>query len=264
MSQPVPISIITIAYNNVQDIEPTLQSVISQDYAHIEYIVVDGASSDGTLDVIKRYRDKIDKLISEPDGGMYEAINKGIRLASGDVVGLIHAGDRLYSPDVITHIAEAFQDPDLDAIYGHSVLVDSNDRPVRVNRSRPFSRRRIRHGWMPSHQSIYMRKERFDRYGLYRSDLGGSGDYEFFIRHFYRHRPNARLLDQYIVRFSLGGQSTTGYRHLLRRQRTHVNCWRLNELRPPLMLVPLKLARKAPQFIRGLYRRFGIEGNQTA
>ena len=264
MSRPPRVSIITIAYNNARDIEPTLQSVISQNYPHIEYIVVDGASTDGTLGVIKGYREKIDKLISEPDGGMYEAINKGIRLASGDVVGLIHAGDRLFSPDVIMDIAGAFQDPDLDAIYGHSVLVDSNDRPVRVNRSRPFSRRSIRHGWMPSHQSIYMRKERFDRYGLYRSDLGGSGDYEFFIRHFYRHRLNARLLDQYIVRFSLGGQSTTGYRHLLRRQRTHVNCWRLNELRPPLMLVPLKLARKAPQFIRGLYRRFGIEGKQTA
>ena len=251
------ISIITIAYNNACDIEPTLQSVISQDYPHIEYIVVDGASTDGTLEVIKRYREKIDKLISEPDHGMYEAINKGIQAATGDVVGLMHAGDRLYSPDVITHIAEAFQDPDLDAIYGHSVLVDSNDRPVRVNRSRPFSRRRIRHGWMPSHQSIYMRKERLDRYGLYRTDLGGSGDYEFFIRHFYRYRPNVRLLDRYIVRFSLGGQSTTGYRHLLRRQRTHVNCWRINDLRPSLMLVPLKLARKVPQFVSGVYRRFG-------
>jgi len=137
--------------------------------------------------------------------------------------------------------------------------VDSTDRPVRVNRSGPFSRRRIRQGWMPSHQSIYMRKDRFDRYGLYRTDLGGSGDYEFFIRQFYRHRPNARLLDRYIVRFSLGGQSTTGYRHLLRRQQTHVNCWRLNDLKPPLMLVPLKLARKVPQFIRGLYRRFSME-----
>lgn len=255
MSMQQIVSIITIAYNNVCDIEPTLQSVISQDYPYIEYIVVDGASTDGTLEVINRYRHEIDQLISERDGGMYEAINKGIKAATGDVIGLIHAGDQLFKKDVVTLIAQAFQDNELDAVYGHSILVDSRDRPVRVNRSRPFSRRSIRQGWMPSHQSIYMRKERFDMYGLYRTDLGGSGDYEFFIRQFYRYRPNARLLDHYIVRFSLGGQSTTGYRQLLRRQRTHVNCWRLNDLRPPLMLIPLKLARKVPQFISGVYRR---------
>lgn len=259
MNDPIKVSLITISRNNSDDIEPTLQSVAGQDYPNIEYIVVDGASTDGTLDVIHQYQHLIDRLITEPDEGMYEAVNKGIRLATGDVIGLIHAGDRLYGPDVITHIAAAFQDPKLDAIYGHSVLVDSGDRIVRVNRSGAFSRGKIRRGWMPSHQSIYLRRARFEQYGLYRNDLGGSGDYEFFIRHFYRHPLSVRLLDRYIVRFSLGGQSTTKYQHLWRRQRTHEYCWRLNELKPPLMLIPLKLARKVPQFIRGLTRRFGTK-----
>lgn len=255
MNKPLRISIITIAHNNVSDIEPTLQSVINQDYPHIEYIVVDGASTDGTLDVIERYRSEIDQLISEPDEGMYEAINKGIQIATGDILGLIHAGDRLYSKDSITAIAQAFEDPELEATYGHSVLVDAQDRPIRVNPSRPFSRARIRRGWMPSHQSIYMRKERFEKHGAYRVDLGGSGDYEFFIRQFYKHPIRARLIDKYLIRFALGGMSTTSYHRLWRRQKIHANCWRMNGVKPPFLLIPLKLGRKIPQFIRGLRAR---------
>ncbi|TVQ41238.1 MAG: glycosyltransferase, partial [Wenzhouxiangella sp.] len=249
------ISIVTIAFNNVADIEPTIRSVIEQDYPNIEYIVVDGASTDGTVDIIKRHESDIDRLISEPDDGMYEAINKGLKEATGDVVGLIHAGDRLYSSDTIGAIAAAFEDPLLEASYGHSVLVNAADHPVRVNPSRPFSRSRIQRGWMPSHQSIYMRRERIERYGAYRVDLGGSGDYEFFIRQFYAHPIRARLIDKYLIRFSLGGQSTTNYHRLWRRQKVHAACWRINDIKPPAYLIPCKLARKIPQFVRGLAAR---------
>ena len=257
MTHPAPrISIITIAFNNATDIEPTLRSVVTQDYPAIEYIVVDGASSDGTLEIVKRYGNDIDQVISEPDEGMYDAINKGIAAATGDVIGLIHAGDRLYGTDVAGAIAKAFENPDLEATYGHSVLVNQADQPVRVNPSKPFSRARIRFGWMPSHQSIYMRRERFERYGAYRNDLGGSGDYEFFIRQFYRHPIRTKLIDKYLIRFSLGGRSTTNYHKILQRQQLHADCWRMNDLRPPFYLIPCKLARKAPQFMRGLAARF--------
>jgi len=255
MSDGPRISIITIAFNNADDIEPTLKSVVGQDYPYVEHIVVDGASTDGTLDIIQRYRDSINRLISEPDAGMYDAINKGIAAATGDVIGLLHAGDRLYGPDAISAIASAFDDPNLEATYGHSVLVDTSDRPVRVNPSKVFSRGLIRRGWMPSHQSIYMRRERFERYGAYRNDLGGSGDYEFFIRQFYRHRIRARLIDKYLIRFALGGRSTTNYHQLWQRQKLHANCWRMNDIRPPAYLIPCKLARKIPQFTRGLVAR---------
>ena len=257
MSQGVRISIVTIAFNNERDIGPTLDSVMAQDYPNIEYIVVDGASSDGTLGVIDRYRASIDRFVSEPDDGMYDAINKGIAMATGDVVGLLHAGDRLYSNDVIRSIARAFEDPRVEASYGHSILVNAADRPVRVNRSKPFSRARIRRGWMPSHQSIYMRRDRFERYGGYRNDLGGSGDYEFFVRQFYRHPIRAELIDKYLIRFALGGRSTTNYHQVLERQSLHANCWRMNNLRPPFYLVPCKLVRKIPQFLRGGIARIG-------
>lgn len=255
MNDTPRISIITIAFNNAADIEPTLQSVIEQDYPGIEYIVVDGASTDGTLDIIERYRDHIDRMISEPDDGMYEAINKGIRMATGDIVGLIHAGDRLYSSDIIYRIADQFARQEIDAIYGHSVHVDSNDRVVRVNRSPAFSRGAIRRGWMPSHQSIYMKKSVIERNGDYRTDLGPNADYEFFIRHFYRYPIEVARIDAFIVRFALGGSSTTSYHRILHRQKIHADCWRLNDLSPPIYLIPFKLARKGPQFIRGLFRR---------
>ena len=249
------ISIITIAFNNVTDIEPTLRSVIEQDYPGIEYIVVDGASTDGTLGIIERYREGIDQMMSAPDNGMYEAINRGIKLATGDIVGLIHAGDRLYSNDIVGRIAEKFRQQQIEAIYGYSVLVDSSDRVVRVNRSPEFSRGAIRRGWMPSHQSIYMRKSVISQNGDYRTDLGQNGDYEFFVRHFYKHSIRVARLDDFVVRFALGGSSTTNYRRVFHRQRIHADCWRINELDPPVYLIPFKLVRKVPQFIRGFVRR---------
>ena len=257
MSAKPRISIITIAFNNVADIEPTMQSVVNQDYPAIEYIVVDGASTDGTLGIIERYRSQIDEVISEPDSGMYEAINKGINRANGDIVGLIHAGDRLYSNDIVGRIADKFRRQEVDAIYGHSVLVNSSDRVVRVNRSPEFSLGAIRRGWMPSHQSIYMRKSIIAQNGDYRIDLGPNADYEFFVRHFYKYPIRVARLDDFVVRFALGGSSTTNYRRVFQRQRIHADCWRINELQPPRYLVPLKLARKVPQFMRGLVRRFG-------
>jgi glycosyltransferase len=255
MSASPRLSIITISFNNSAEIEATMRSVIDQDYSNIEYIVVDGASTDGTLNVIERYRPEIAQLISEPDNGMYEAINKGIRMATGEIVGLIHSGDRLYSSKIVSRIAKAFSTEEIDALYGHSVHVDSNDRIVRVNRSPSYSRGAIRRGWMPSHQSIYMKKSTIEKNGYYRTDLGPNGDYEFFIRHFYRNPIMACLLDEFVVRFALGGSSTTDYHRLLERQRIHARCWRLNNLQPPAYLIPFKLARKAPQFARGILQR---------
>jgi len=255
-SVPGPkVSIVTVAYNCASSILPTMQSVFDQTYSNIEYIVVDGASKDQTLELVLMHRDKIAHIVSEPDSNMYDGINKGIRLATGEVFGLIHAGDRLYSRDTIAKIAAAFTCDQLDAVYGHSVHVDKADKVVRENRSPPFSLSAIRRGWMPSHQGIYIKKRLIESHGDYRTDLGGDGDYEFFIRHFYKHTIGAKLVNDFVVRFSLGGSSTTNYHRLFKRQLAHVNCWRINGLSPPPFLVTFKLARKVPQFFRGLLSR---------
>ena len=180
---------------------------------------------------------------------MYDAINKGIKAATGDIVGLIHAGDRLYDNFVIDKIAGHFIQHDIDAMYGHSFLVNGKDIPVRINKSPEFRKTLFEIGWMPSHQSVYIKREVFDKLGYYRLDLGGSADYEFVLRYFYFGNLKIKRLDDYIVRFSIGGVSTSNYRKtLLLSQKRHIQGWHLNGAKPPIYFVPLKLARKLLQF----------------
>lgn len=260
------ISIITICYNNERDIRQTLESVVNQTYQDIEYIVVDGASTDGSMRIINEYKDKICRIISEPDNGMYEALNKGFRASTGDVVGMIHAGDRLYDHLVVEKIARYYESNDVDVTYGHSKLVDGNDVPRRINRSPKYSRNLVRRGWMPSHQSIYCRRELFEKYGYYRCDLGGGGDYEWFVRYFYRYSDQIKiqLIDNYIVRFSLGGQSTKNvWSKLSKKHFDYVgNCWKLNGLNPPYLIVWMMFCRKIPQYFLAAIENEGKERNK--
>lgn len=257
------ISIITICYNNEDDIKKTIESVICQQYKNVEYIVVDGNSSDDTMNIIEQYSDKIDTIISEPDEGMYDAINKGIKASSGDLVGLIHAGDRLFDDSVAGKIALHFSENNIDVMYGHSILVDKDDKPFRVNKSPEFRKNLIKRGWMPSHQSIYIRREIFDKLGFYRLDFGGGGDYEFVFRYFYLNDLKIKRLDEFIVRFAIGGTSTSNYRSTLwAYQKNHINAWKIHGKNPPFYFIPLKLGRKIKQFYLAVfYRVFGIGRN---
>lgn len=249
-------SIITISFNNESDIEATILSVINQSFSNFQYILIDGGSTDNTPNIIERYRDQIDYYLSEPDDGIYEAINKGLQAATGEIVGLIHAGDRLHDKAVLKDIDDHFAEHDIDASYGHSVIVNSEGNVVRVNKSPVFKKTLFKVGWMPSHQSIYIRKEIIDELGLYRLDLGGSGDYEFVLRYFYFNTIKVKRIDRYIIRFALGGTSTSNYHRILRTQRTHIKCWELNGVKPPFYMVPMKLARKIPQFVRAMRGKY--------
>lgn len=258
----IKVSIVTICYNNERDIRPTLESVVNQSYPNIEYIVIDGASKDNSLSIINEYRDKISILVSEPDHGMYEALNKGFQRATGDVIGMIHAGDRLYDNEVVAKIA-AFYDtnPDVDLSYGNSLIVDSNEVPKRLNISPSYSPRLPYRGWMPSHQSIYCRKKVFETAGYYRNDLGGGGDYEWFIRAFVKHGDEfvIKAMGEFIIRFSLGGQSTKNYSSKLSKKHFDYvkKCWRLNGLRPPFAITWKMFARKIKQFALAKIRKNG-------
>ena len=249
------ISIITICYNNEKDIRSTIESVISQTYSNIEYIIIDGASKDKTLDIANEYQENISKIISEPDKGLYDAINKGIKAATGDIVGLIHAGDCLHDNNVIEKIVNNFQTNNIDISYGNSKIVNDKNRPVRINISPEFKRSLVKKGWMPSHQSIYVRRELFDKYGYYNLDLHPSSDYEWFLRYFYFNTPRIKRLNEFIIRFSMGGISTKSYTSRLKTESKNQikECWILNGENPPRGIVYFKLIRKIQQFLLAIF-----------
>jgi glycosyltransferase len=245
------VSVITICYNNEKDIEGTIESVINQTYDNIEYIIIDGSSTDKTLDIVNKFSENITTLISESDKGIYDAINKGISLASGDIVGLIHAGDRLFNNNVIKKIVSFFKKNEIDISYGNSQILDQNDKCVRINKSKEFKKSIVRNGWMPSHQSIYIRRELFLDGGLYSLDLHPDSDYEFFLRYFYFKNYRVKFLDEFIVKFSLGGVSSKNYSSRITKdskQRVY-RSWTINGERPPYFIFYSKLLRKVNQFI---------------
>jgi glycosyltransferase len=244
------ISIITICFNNETDIRPTLESVVNQTYPAIEYIIVDGASTDGTLEIVNEYKSKIAKIISEPDKGLYDAINKGIKNATGDVVGLIHAGDRLYNNEVIAKIARYFEENEIDALYGHSKIINSRDKVVRINQSLPFKKSLFKRGWFPSHQSFYAKRELFNKYGLYNLRYKIAADYDLLFRFLYCNNVTVKLLDTFIVKFSLGGTSTGSLKNIYKQNRECFQIWKENGQSIPFYTVPIKLFRKIPQFIK--------------
>lgn len=208
------VSIITSCFNREKTIAQAIESVLSQDYPNIEYIVVDGASKDNTLAIIKRYKGHISHIISEPDKGMYEGINKGIRAATGDIIGLLHSDDFLYSTNTISHIVERFKETQADFVYGNGLFVDfdNTDKVVRNWIGGKYSKWKVRHGWLPLHPTCYIRKACIDKWGLYDESYKIAADSDFLFRYLYEANLKVEYLNEYIVRMRMGGLSTDSKR----------------------------------------------------
>lgn len=244
------VSIITICYNNEGGITDTIDSVLNQSYPEIEYIIIDGASKDETIPLIQMYGNKINKLVSEPDKGIYDAINKGIKLATGDIVGLIHAGDELYDDHVVEKIAEEFQRSNIEALYGHSKILSADGQKViRINKSPEYSDSLFRKGWFPSHQSFYVKRILFYKYGFYNDKFRIAADYDLLLRFLYVEKIKVSLLDTYIVKFKLGGTSTKNLQSILEGNKECMYAWKKNGLKIPIYTFPMKLLRKGRQFL---------------
>lgn len=205
------VTIITVCYNRKATIEKAIKSVLNQNYEDIEYIVIDGNSTDGTKEIIASYGDKISQFISEPDKGMYDAINKGIKLATGDVIGLMHSDDEFYDNKAISRIAARFSFyPNTDGIYGNGIYV-SNDHEERLIRNRiggVFTLDRVKGGWLPLHPTVYLKKSVIDKYGLYSLDFKIASDTEFLLRYLYKYKIKMTYINSYIVKMRMGGMST--------------------------------------------------------
>jgi glycosyltransferase involved in cell wall biosynthesis len=243
------VSLITVC-RNVAPV--TLESIRQQTHPDIEHIVIDGASADGTVALLEQHRDQLAVLVSEPDTGIYDAMNKGLARATGDIIGFVNAGDLLMTPQVIAQVVEAFERSGADAVYGDILMVDEHDihKVHRTWRSGAYRRGNFRKGWMPPHVATFFRKSVYDRYGHFNLDLRIGADYEILLRFLYKHKVPAVHLPENLVRFRLGGMSNGSVRHILKANREVRRSWGINGLKAPPLLVTRKLWSKVLQFFR--------------
>ncbi len=226
----IKVSIITVCLNSDQTIEDTVKSVFNQSYKDIEYIVVDGASTDGTLDLLMKYRNQIHNYISESDKGIYEAMNKGLKLASGDIIGILNSDDFYYDSDVVKMVAEIFSNNDIDCCYGDLEYVDyhNTDEVVRKWTSRPYTPGLFRKGFHPPHPTFFAKKELFEKYGYFNLDLDISADYELMLRFMERHGAKSFYIPHVFVKMRSGGASNRNLKQIIKANWQCYKAWRIN------------------------------------
>jgi glycosyltransferase involved in cell wall biosynthesis len=205
-------SIVTVTFNSDSTLEQTIESVSLQDHKEIEYIVIDGGSSDRTLDIIERNKEKVNKLISEVDKGIYDAMNKGILASTGEVIAFLHSDDLYFSKNILSTVNAYFESLNLDALFGDVNYFQHNDpsKIVRRYRSNRFSPQKIGWGWMPAHPSLFLHRRVYEKYGLFKIDYKIAGDYEFVARIFRHEELKYQYLPQILVNMRMGGVSTGG------------------------------------------------------
>ncbi len=248
------VSIITSCFNRERTIRDAIESVLGQDYPDVEYIVVDGDSKDGSLAIINEYKDRISKIISEPDKGMYEGINKGLRAATGDVVGLLHSDDVFYAADTISQIVKEFERSEAEMLYGNGIYVSEKDsqRVVRDWVSGPFYRSRVKRGWLPLHTSVFVKRSLMERCGLYNEGYRISADSDWLVRYLFENPTKVVYHNRYVVKMNMGGASTTA-KQALRKWSEDMKMYR-NHGMSSLTLIG-KIGMKVPQFVGPWARR---------
>ncbi len=246
------LSVITVSLNSQETIAATARSVCEQSYPDIEYLVIDGGSCDGTLTQLAPYREKIATVLSEPDRGLYDAMNKGLALATGEVVGFLHADDQYADREVLARVAAVFATGTIDACYGDLVYVDAchPNRVTRSWRAGQLTRRKLYFGWMPPHPTFFVRRQWYRQYGGYRLDLGTAADYELMLRYLLRHRLQAAYLPYLLVSMRSGGASNRSLNSRLQAHAMDWKAWLVNGLLPYPWTVPCKPLRKVKQWYR--------------
>lgn len=246
------VSIITVSFNAAETIEDTLKSVSAQTHPDIEHIVIDGGSTDGTLAIIERYARGIATFISEPDKGIYDAMNKGLAYASGDIVGILNSDDTYAYQDVISDIVHLMKETGAAAAYADLQYVQraNPDKVVRHWRSGEYRVNEFIKGWMPPHPTFFLQKSAYEIYGFFRDDLRSSADYELMLRMLYKYRLSACYLPKVTVKMKMGGQSNASVSNRLKAREEDKKAWRVNDLKPAWYTIWMKPLRKLGQFIR--------------
>lgn len=244
------ISIVTVCYNSATTIGNTLRSVREQTYGNIEHIIVDGGSKDRTLEVVTTEGLHVAKFVSEKDNGIYDAMNKGVALATGDVVAFLNADDFYKDVNVLARVASVMQAEQLDALYGdvEFFLPGQQDTVVRRYNSGRFTANRLGWGWMPAHPALFVRRALFERYGSFRTDYRIAGDFEFIARVFQHADLRHRHLPEVLVRMQMGGVSTSGWRATLQLNREMMRACRANAIQTNWLKMLVRYPLKALEF----------------
>ena len=243
------ISVITATFNSGKTVRGTIESVLHQTYKDVEYIIVDGMSKDNTMEVVRSYESLFCgrmRYVSEPDKGIYDAMNKGIAMATGDVVGILNSDDFYTSPDVLEQVARRMAGGDIDAVYGdvHYVHDEHLDKCVRYYTSRPFHRRWMRFGFMPAHPSFYCRRSVYEQYGAFDLSYKVAADFENLLRLIFVHRIRTHYIAKDFVTMRTGGASSSGLRSHKQIMRDHLRALRQNQVYSNLLMLGLRYPYK--------------------
>jgi len=243
------ISVITCTYNSEETVESAIKSFISQDYPNKELVIIDGTSSDGTLQIIDKYKKYISVVLSEKDDGIYNAMNKGIARTTGEVFGFLHSDDVFADSKVLSSIGDKFVQEDADLCYGDLVYTDSSgEKVIRTWKSGSYKAEKFRKGWMPPHPTVYTKRELVESLGTFNEDFRISGDYEFLLRYMFFNHLKVHYIPTVLVKMRVGGESNQSIKNRLKANSEDRKAWKING-QNPFPATSLKPARKLFQFL---------------
>ncbi len=245
------ISIITVCYNSAETIEDTIRSVASQNYKDVEYIIVDGLSKDNTVDIIKNHSHVVSQWISEKDKGIYDAMNKGVAMATGDIIGILNADDVYTNENVLSDVMSKFEDSTVQGVYGDLKYVqkDNLEKVIRFWKSGEYREGKFLQGWMPPHPTFYVRKNVYENCGAYRTDMPSASDYEFMLRVIHVKKIKLAYLPKVLVLMREGGVSNRSLQHRIDANKDDRRAWDVNGVKPKFYTLYLKPLSKLIQFI---------------
>jgi glycosyltransferase len=247
----IKISIITAVLNGRNTIADTLESILNQSYKNVEHVIIDGGSTDETLEILKRYKNGTTKIISEPDGGVYEALNKGIQLSSGDVIGILNGDDFYAHGQVLNRVVDVFEREKVDSCYGDLQYVkrDNTSKLIRFWKSSPYRPGKFNYGWMPPHPTFFVKKEIYEKFGIFNTDLKIAADYELMLRFLERFKISTHYIPEVLIKMRVGGMSNRNLRNMFLKSCEDYKAWKVNDLKSPFYTILLKNISKIPQFL---------------
>lgn len=255
MKKNPSISIITVVLNNKNHIASAIESVLSQKYENIEYIIIDGGSTDGTMEIVEKYKNRISKIVSEKDEGIYYAMNKGLNMASGDIIGILNSDDIYTNSGVADQIVKEITEVDADVCWGNMVYVNKNDtdKIVRFWKSSEYKKGKFQKGWAPPHSTFFVKKEIYAKYGRFKTDFSIAADYELMLRFLEKHRIKSCYIPKVLVKMRMGGRSNSSLSNIARGAIECYRSWKINNLKiNPIIPLFIRPASKIFQYFQSI------------